>query len=220
MKEEYKNMVESVIGIFTEVDSRIKILLVRKKDEPYKNYWVLPSAILNNSETIEDSLNDIVINQIGLSDISFEHDNVFGSLDRDPDKRVIALSYISFIDSVSVELRKVDTDYEIDWFDIDSLPRLGYDHETIILSAINRLKKRIYDIDVLTKLFPSDFTLPEIQRIYEQVLETKFDRRNFRKKFIGLNLIEDTGDVTDGVGRPAKLYRFKDDISDGDDYNE
>ena len=79
---------------------------------------------------------------------------------------------------------------------------------------MEKLKDKLLDSEVLKKIFPSDFTLPEIQKIYESILGRKFDRRNFRKKFISLGLIEDTNDYDmNGVGRPAKLYRFKEHVS-------
>ena len=79
--------------------------------------------------------------------------------------------------------------------------------------TITYLKKRIIDSNILKILFPSDFTLPELQNVYEHILGIKLDRRNFRKKLINLGYVTDTGDVNEGyMGRPAKLYRFNEEI--------
>ena len=80
---------------------------------------------------------------------------------------------------------------------------------------INYVKKKLVNTSTLKILFPSDFTLPELQRIYEQILDKTLDRRNFRKKFITMGLIEDTGYTNTGYnGRPSKLYGFKDDLKE------
>ena len=101
------------------------------------------------------------------------------------------------------------------WFDINEIPKVGYDHEEVIRYSIDRLRSKIVNSTVLKSLFPSDFTLPEIQKVYEEILGVHLDRRNFRKKFINLGLIEDTGYKNEGMnGRPAKLYRFKENVKE------
>ena len=94
---------------------------------------------------------------------------------------------------------------------------MGYDHEEIVKSAIIYLRKILVNSKMLKNLFPSDFTLPEIQKVCEQILGCKLDRRNFRKKFINLGLVVDTGYKNEGKnGRPGKLYRFTDEIKERD----
>ena len=96
---------------------------------------------------------------------------------------------------------------------INEIPKMAYDHKEIIEKSIDKLKTKLVNSNVLKSLFPSDFTLPELQKIYEQILGKQLDRRNFRKKFLSLDLIEDTNEKNIGCnGRPAKLYRFKEGI--------
>ena len=104
---------------------------------------------------------------------------------------------------------------EFEWFDIEAIPKAAYDHDTIIKDLYEGFKLKIVNSNILKILFPSDVTLPEVQRIYETVLNTKLDRRNFRKKLINLGYIRSTGDMNDGyTGRPAKLYRFNDETKE------
>lgn len=216
MNNQYNIYMETLMNIFTVEQSKFKILLMRKKEEPYKGYWILPGNILNNQETLEENVSDAVYTKVGLPNIYVEQCHTFSAIDRDPNTRIIATSFIGLIDSKTVELhRETRPNIETSWFPINDLPKLGYDHEIIIKKAIEYLKKKVVSSNVLTSLFPSDFTLPELQKVYEQILNKEFDRRNFRKKFINLGLIEDTGDKNEGSsGRPAKLYRFKEDIKE------
>ena len=214
LKEEYSLMVETLIGIFTIDKGKIKILMMRKKKEPYKGYWILPGEILNKKETLEDNITDVVCDKLGLPTMYIEQCTTFSSLNRHLDNRVLATSFIGLIDNITLVLKKQERDdIELEWFDINSIPKTGYDHDKIISKLIEYFKKRIIDSNILKILFPSDFTLPELQKVYEQILNVSIDRRNFRKKLINLGYIIDTGDVNEGyMGRPAKLYRFNDEL--------
>ena len=212
----HNNYLETLISIFTIDKGQLQVLLLRKKNEPYKGYWILPGNYLKNDETLEDNITDAVLDITGLLSVYIEQCYTFSSLDRNPDSRLLATSFIGLVDSKSVEIKREERpEYETAWFSIDELPKLGYDHEIIISRNIDYLKKKIVNSNVLKSLFPSDFTLPELQHVYEQILGKELDRRNFRKKFIGMDLIEDTLEKNTGFnGRPAKLYRFKDEIKE------
>lgn len=214
LKENYNLMIETLIGIFTVDKGKIKILMMRKKTEPYKGYWILPGNLLSDKETLEDNITDVVCDKLGLPTMYIEQCHTFSNLHRHLDNRVLATAFIGLIDNINLILKKQDKDdVELEWFDIDSIPKTGYDHDKIIAKLITYLKKRIIDSNILKILFPSDFTLPELQNVYEHILGIKLDRRNFRKKLINLGYVTDTGDVNEGyMGRPAKLYRFNEEI--------
>lgn len=206
---------ESLIGIFTIDKGRIQILLRHKKKDPYKGYWILPGSTVQN-ETLEDNITSIIVDKLGLPSLYVEQCHTFSALDRIPDKRVVATTYMGLIDNVTLYLKKEPRDgVELAWFDIHEIPKMAYDHEKIIAKLVEYFKGRIINSNILRILFPSDFTLPELQKVYEQILSVSLDRRNFRKKLINLGYIEDTGDINEGVtGRPAKLYRFKENIKE------
>ena len=215
-KKDYNQLLETLIGIFTVDKGKIKILLMHKKTEPYKGYWVLPGSLLSNNETLEDNITDVVCDTLGLPTMYIEQCYTFSNLNRDPDNRVVDISFIGLIDNITLVLKKQERDeIELAWFEINSIPKTGYDHDKIINKLVEYLKKRIINSNILKILFPSDFTLPELQRVYEQVLNTEIDRRNFRKKLVNLGYVIDTGDVNEGyMGRPAKLYRFNDELEE------
>ena len=213
---EYFNIIETLASIFTIDKGSLKILLMRKQSEPYRNYWILPGDILSKQETAEENIENAIYDKMGLPEIYLEQCQTYTNPNRDPEERIIALTYLGLVDNTLVQFkREKREDYITEWFPIEELPKIAYDHEEIITNSINYLRKKLVNSNVLKILFPSDFTLPELQRLYEQILGKKLDRRNFRKKFINLGLIEDTGDKNEGAaGRPAKLYRLKDQIEE------
>lgn len=206
--------IETLIGVFTIDKGKIKILLMKKNDNPYKGYWVLPNSLLEK-ETLEENI-DNVIDKIGLPNLYVEQTKVYSNLELDYDKKVVGVSYIGLIDSITYTFKREQIEgIELEWFDINSIPKTAFEHNVIIEELYNYFKKQIVNSNILRILFPSDFTLPELQKIYEQVLDTKLDRRNFRKKLMNLGYIIDTGDINEGyTGRPAKLYRFKEEIEE------
>lgn len=209
---DYKNIIESLVSVFTIENGEVKMFLIRKQAEPYKGYWILPSDIITIRETLEDNVNNLIHDKLGIKNMYKEQCHIFSDPNRDKEERIIACSYIALTDNISVNLHKKE-DVVGAWFPINSIPKLGYDHTMIAEDSIKYLRQRIVNSNLLKILLPSDFTLPELQRAYEQILNKQLDRRNFRKKFVNFDLIEDTKQKTSGNnGRPAKLYRFKEDI--------
>ena len=206
-------MVEALASIFTIENGEFKLLLIKNKKEPYKGYWILPGGLVSKEKTVEQTIEEKVIEQTGLKGLNFEQSFVFSDIERVPDKRIVGVSLLSIVDEFKIKKIETTTNYEFSWFTIDKLPKIGYDHSRVIEVAIAQLKDKLNQSQTLQQIFPSDFTLPEIQKIYEQVLTKELDRRNFRKKFLKLDLIEETGYKAPSItGRPAKLYRFKQDI--------
>lgn len=216
--EEYAVILETLVSIFTVDKGSLKVLLMKKKTDPYHGYWILPSNIMTNKETLEDNIYSTINGRLGYPEMYLEQGHIFSNLDRDPDERIVGVSYLALIDSKTLEIKKEDrSDLELQWFNIDDIPKMGYDHEIIVKDSIKLLSKKLLNSKVLKNLFPSDFTLPEIQKVYEQILGRELDRRNFRKKFINLGLVTDTGDKNiGGNGRPGKLYRFNEDLRERD----
>lgn len=208
-------MMENRINIFTVEKGKLKILLQRKTKDPYKGYWELPGKMLDKEKTLEENTDEILEETISTKNVYKEQNYTFSGLDRYPNERVIAVSYIALTDEKTVKLKSSEEVEDIAWFDIKELPKIAFDHKEIIDKARIQLKEKLTNTTVLKNLFPEEFTLPEIQNIFESIMNIKLDRRNFRKKFINLGLIEETGyNNVGGSGRPAKLYRFKENIKD------
>lgn len=211
----YKSQgIHAITAIFTVEDGITKVLLIKRKNEPFKGDWVLTGGALYNNEDLLDGAKREIIEKTGINNIDIEEFKTFGKVHRSPVMRMVAIGYIGVIDSSRVNLLKETLKTSnADWFPIDKIPPLGFDHEEILKEALKELQEKILSTNILKSLFPGEFTLPELQRVYEAILDKKFDRRNFRKKFLNLDLIIDTGKLDNVAGKkPAKLYRFKDKI--------
>lgn len=209
----YMNELEVLINLFTIEKGVLKVLLVRRDMEPYRGYWMLPTGLLLSNETIEECSREVLYEWLGLKDIHLENCGIYSELKRIPVERVIGSSLTGIIDIDSFNIKRKKNIESFAWFSVDEIPKVVYDHDQIIMDASKYIRKRLRQIDFLKHLFPSDFTLPELQMTYEQIIGKSLDRRNFRKKIIGLDILEDTKYKNEETnGRPAKLYRFKDEI--------
>lgn len=213
MGKSYYNIIEVLTGIYTVDDGVIKILLKKKKTNPYKGAWILPGNILSNEETFETAARTIAYDNAGIIANKMWQCHVFSQLNRDPDERIIAAVY----SAVAAGPVRLNSDYELKWFRIDKLPRLGYDHEKIIKEIYDLLKKKIIhnDDNIIKEFFPDVFTLNEFQAFWEFVTDEVYDRRNFRKKLILQNYIKETNQqAKNKTGRPSKLYKFTDSLEE------
>ena len=209
----YMNELEVLINLFTIEKGVLKVLLVRRDIEPYRGYWMLPTGLLLSNETIEECSREVLYEWLGLKDIHLENCGIYSELKRIPVERVIGSSLTGIIDIDSFNIKRKKNIESFAWFSVDETPKVVYDHDQIIMDASKYIRKRLRQIDFLKHLFPSDFTLPELQMTYEQIIGKSLDRRNFRKKIISLDILEDTKYKNEETnGRPAKLYRFKDEI--------
>jgi len=204
MAKSYYNVIEVLVSICTVDDSKLKLLLKPKQNEPYKGYWLLPSDILPNNQTLEENANNIVLNTTNCPNAFLMEGKTYSNLDRDETERIIACTFTGF--TVKSLVKKS----EMQWFDIDGLPKMAYDHEQIVKDNIKELKRQIStnQDNILFKLFPYDFTLSELQKFFENILEKKLDRRNFRKKLIDNKIVLETDQKINTAGRPSKLYVF------------
>jgi 8-oxo-dGTP diphosphatase len=210
MDNRYINQIEVLVNLFTISKGKLNVLLFRKEEEPFKGYWMLPSNLLMTTETIEECAKYTINEMAGIENIYLKQCNVFSKIDRLPNDRILGNSLIGLVDNQTLFLKRHKRNFESAWFPINELPKMVYDHGDILKDTINYLRKELTNAELLKKLFPSDFTMPELQVVFEEILDKKLDRRNFRKKLINLNILEDTGDKNNTKnGRPAKLYRFK-----------
>lgn len=200
-----------IASIFTIDKGKLKILLVKRKNNPYQGHWALTGGALYNDEDLEDGLNREIYEKTGLEHIEVKLANVFGKKNRSPVMRMVAVTYIGIIDASKVEIAKSTLKTSnAEWFSIDEVPHLAYDHNEIITDAIKKLKEEILKTDLLKVFFPNGFTLPELQKVYESILEKKLDRRNFRKKILNMDMIIPTEEEKIFEGKKkAKIYIFK-----------
>ena len=208
----YKNQgIHVISAIFTVEKGITKVLLIKRNNEPFKDMWALVGGALYNNETLDHGIKREIKEKIGINIKSIEMFDIFSKIDRSPVMRMIAVGYIGIVDSSKVEvIKKTVKTSDADWVPIDKIGKLAYDHNEIINKGIEVLKQKIINTDILKSLYPEGFTLPEIQKTYEAILNKELDRRNFRKKMLSLDLIYDTGLSKKFEGtKPAKIYKFK-----------
>lgn len=213
--EKYKNQgIHAIAAIFTIENDAISVLLIKRKREPFKGKWILTGGAIYNDETVEDGLKREIYEKTGLKDIYCEQFGVFSNPHRSPLMRMVAVAYVALVDNKKVKILKETSHTEnAEWFNINEIPKLGYDHEEILAAGLEYMKKIILKSNIVKFLLPDKFTMPQLQKIYETLLNQKFDRRNFRKKLLSLGLVDETyDDSVKKVGKPAKYYKFKDEI--------
>lgn len=197
------------IVIFSIEDKKLKVLLLQSKKGPFTGQWVIPGGLVAPKETLEQSVERHMLAKAGLKDVYFEQLYTFGRIDRDPRGRVVAVAYMILLPSNSFKPKTTSAYSEIKWFAAKNLPRLGYDHEEIIQNAVVRLKGKVGYTNIVYGLLPKEFSLSEIQKIYEAILSRALDKRNFRKKILSLGLLKKASGTTRGEAhRPAQLYSF------------
>ncbi len=198
------------IVIFTIHDGQLKVLLIKMTRAPYTGKWAIPGGLIAPDESADQAALRHLQAKTNVKDIYLEQLYTFGRIDRDPRGRVVSVAYFALIPSINVHL-KTTADYAgIDWFPVKKLPPLAYDHSEIIACAIERLKSKLAYSTISYGLLPKEFTLSELQSVYEVILARTLDKRNFRKKILSLGLIRPTGKKRRGpANRPAELFIFK-----------
>ncbi len=195
--------------IFTVRDETLKLLLIERRDPPFDGMWALPGGFVRADETLDETARRELDEETGIHDIYLEQLYTFGDPRRDPRCRVITVAYFAIIASDKQMLRASADASDARWFSVGELPKLAFDHDRIVEYSLERLRNKLEYSTVGFQLLPDRFTLTELQRVYEIILDKQLDKRNFRKKIISLGVIQETGGTKmTGVHRPARLYRF------------
>ena len=209
----YKNIgIHVITTLFTVDKGIVKVLLVKRTNEPFNGYWALPGGAMYNNETLEDGARRELKEKTGLENIKLELGNIFDDDNRSNLQRMIGVSFLGVINTKGIELQKETMKTSnADFFAIDKVPRLAYDHNLVIDKSLAILKEKILKSSILKDLLPEEFTLPELQKVYETLLNKELDRRNFRKKLLNDGIIRAVNkDAVFNGKKPAKLYCFKD----------
>lgn len=200
--------VDNVIFGFDEGD--LKVLLIKRKEAPYVSQWALPGYFVLPDEDLDTAAIRVLKQLAGIENVYLEQVKSFGTIDRHPLGRVITVAYFSLVKIANFSpFPDNDVAEEVKWFSLSSIKNLAFDHKKMIAECFLRLKKQVHAQPFGCELMPPKFTLTELQHLYEAILETALDKRNFRKKILSTNLLIDTTETQEGVAhRPAKLYQF------------
>lgn len=191
----------------------LKILLIERGIEPYKGRWAFPGGFLHMDETAIEGAKRELREETGLEDAFVEQFHTFSALDRDPRGRTITIAHLALVKIA--EVRAGDDAAKAKWFPIHDIPSLAFDHDRILRLALQTLKEKIHFEPIGFELLPEVFTMPQLQNLYESILEICFDRRNFASKILKLGILEDTGERPAGAAsRIPTKYRFNKDKYD------
>ena len=195
--------------VFGFDDGELKVLLIERALEPFKGRWALPGGFVRVDETLDDAARRELEEETGLKDVFLEQLYTFGAVDRDPRERVVSVAYYALVKLPTTTPRPPPTPPMPEWFPISKVPKLAFDHADILATALARLKGKVRYQPIGFELLPPKFTLSQLQHLYEAVLETELDKRNFRKKVLGFGLLVPLKETQmAGRHRPAQLFRF------------
>ena len=199
--------VDCVVFGLDETD--LKVLLIQRKLHPFQHAWALPGGFVHLDETIDEAARRELEEEAGVTDVYLEQLYTFGTLDRDPRERVVTVAYYALAKLSDHRIRAATDAMGVGWFGLDDLPKLAFDHAGIVTRAHDRLRGKVRYAPIGFELLPPRFSLTQLQRLYEIILGTDLDKRNFRKKILAMDLLVETDEVEQGVRhRAARLYRF------------
>jgi 8-oxo-dGTP diphosphatase len=202
-------LVAVVVVILTVVDDDLCVLLIRRSGEPFRNYWALPGGLLADGESLDRAAARKLFDETGVSDVYLEQLYTFGELSRgDGAERGVAVAYFALVQHDQVRLRESE-EWQPAWHDAFHLPALGFDNNAVVDYAVRRLRAKLEYTNVAYSLLPRQFTLSELQQVYEAILDRELDKRNFRRRMLSLGVIKPSGATRkEGAHRPAQLYSF------------
>jgi 8-oxo-dGTP diphosphatase len=193
--------------IFGFDENELKVLLIKSDLANFAGRWSLLGDLIDSKETLDGAAYRVLKERAGMEDLYLEQVKSFGEIDRHPAARVITVAYCSLVNVQHYHLTMLDN--ELHWHSLRHIEEMAFDHKTILDACYQWLQKRIQEHPLGFSLLPQQFSLRELQNLYEAILNVHLDRRNFRKKFFSMDLLEDTGEYETNVPhRPGKLYRF------------
>lgn len=202
-------------AVFGFDGQNIQILLIKRGIKPYEREWALPGGFLRMNETTDECIRRELQEETSLAPGVIEQFGVFSALDRDPRERVVSVAYYSLVRRSDV--RGGDDASDARWFLLNNVPPLAFDHDEILAKALQTLREKIHFEPIGFDLMDRQFTIPDLQRLYEAILGVRFDRRNFMKKILQSGVISECNEdvaapASRHVGRTPKHYTFNEEV--------
>lgn len=195
--------------IFGLDEGDLKVLLIQRDLEPFKGKWALPGGFVRVNETLDEAALRELQEETGVSNVYLEQLYTFGEVNRDPRERVVTVSYYALAKLSDHRIKATTDARDAAWFSVSDMPGLAFDHEKIFETALARLKGKVRYQPIGFELLPQKFTLTQLQKLYEKILERELDKRNFRKKILSMDVLIETDEIEQDVAhRAARLYRF------------
>ena len=187
----------------------LQVLLIQREEAPFAGCWALPGSSVAVDQTLEAAAIESLASETGVRLEYLEQLYTFGDIDRDPRGRTVTIAYYGLVKPGRYRLHGASGASRADWFNVDQMPALAFDHDRILAVAFDRLRAKVRYQPIGFDLLPKKFTLRQLQGLYEVVLDRRLDKRNFRKKILGMGLLVELDEKETGVShRAARLYRF------------
>lgn len=209
INNDFKSAVSIDCVIFGYDDESLKVLVTKCDMPPFENEFSLLGDLVHPEETTDEAAKRVLIAKTGFTDVFLEQVQVFSDKDRHPLGRVITVAYYSLIQIDEDHLLHLEKHANLEWVNVMDLSAMAFDHHNIMMTCQYRMQKNLREQPIGFHLLPTKFSLLQLQRLYEVILNIELDKRNFRRKLSSLNILQDVGETEALVShRPAKLYSF------------
>jgi 8-oxo-dGTP diphosphatase len=205
-----KVAVDAIVFGYSKADG-VSILLIQRKYDPFKGGWAIPGGFVLDEESLEEAAARELVEETGISVNYLEQLYTFGDPKRDPRQRIISVAYFGLVKAAQYQQLKASTDAaNAKWFSIKKLPPLAFDHKQILSIAIERLRAKIRYQPIGFELLDKKFPFSDLEKLYTALLDREINRRNFSKKILSFDFLEETGELSksEGKGRPSKMFQF------------
>jgi 8-oxo-dGTP diphosphatase len=197
------------IVVFTVHEQALKVLLIERGIAPFKGRYALPGGFVQAEETLEQAAFRELLEETGTKDVYLEQLYTFGDPHRDPRGRVVTVAYYALVPNDKSPLLAGTDAAAAGWYPVSALPPLAFDHKNIVEYAVDRLRNKLEYTNVGFQLLPTKFTLSALQALHEAILGKLLDKRNFRRKVLGLGLVKPSKEMQATGRKPAQLFSFR-----------
>ena len=195
--------------VFGLDEEDLRVLLIQRDLDPFGGKWALPGGFVDVNETLDDAARRELLEETSIDVTYLEQLYTFGAVDRDPRDRVVSVAYYALVKLSDYRVQAATDAGNVGWYSIGKTPKLAFDHASILRLAHDRLQAKVCYQPLGFELLPNRFTLRQLQQLYETILGRSLDKRNFRRKILGLDVLEELDDYQSNVAhRAARLYRF------------
>ncbi len=197
-----------IFGLDLENPS-LNVMLVERDLEPFEGMWAIPGGFVRNGESLPGAARRELKEETGIENVFLEQLYSFGDPGRDPRGWVVSVAYFALVSPERHPLQAATDARQASWFPVNRVPRLAFDHAEILDVALKRLRGKLTYAPIGFELLPQKFTIKQLQKLYEIVLGTQLDNRNFRKKIFAMDVLRELDEIQKGVPhRAARLYKF------------
>lgn len=213
INNDFKSAVSVDCVIFGYDEEALKILVSKCDMPPFEHEYSLLGDIVHPDETTDEAAKRVLIGKTGFTDVFLEQVQVFSDLNRHPLGRVITIAYFSLIKIDDDHLAHLEKNAQLQWMSVNEIKSLAFDHFNIMHTCLRKMQKQIREQPIGFNLLPKKFSLLQLQRLYEVILNIDMDKRNFRRKLKSLAILKDIGEIEESVShRPARLYTFDENV--------